>query len=59
MPDQLKNQLALTAIAQNAAAGRWRTEAMRSHSSPRLLLIHKGQGRITVAGLTQAMAPIT
>lgn len=57
MPDQSKNQLTLTAIAQNAAAGRWRTEAMRSHSSPRLLLIHKGQGRITVAGLTAGYGP--
>ena len=31
---------------------RWRTEAMRSHMSPRLIFISKGQGRITVAGLT-------
>lgn len=57
MTDQFKNQLTLTAIAQNATAGRWRTEAMRSHSSPRLLLIHKGQGRITVAGLTAGYGP--
>ena len=57
MSDPFKNQLSLTAIAQNAAAGRWRTEAMRSHSSPRLLLIHKGQGRITVAGLTSGYGP--
>ena len=57
MTDPFKNQLSLTAIAQNAAAGRWRTEAMRSHSSPRLLLIHKGQGRITVAGLTSGYGP--
>ena len=47
-----QNRLALTAIAQNAAQGRWRTEAMRSHSSPRLIYVARGQGRITIAGLT-------
>jgi len=47
-----QNRLALTAIAQNATHGRWRTEAMRSHSSPRLIFVARGQGRITIAGLT-------
>lgn len=47
-----QNRLALTAIAQNAGQGRWRTEAMRSHASPRLIFVARGQGRITVAGLT-------
>lgn len=47
------NRLALTAIAQNATHGRWRTEAMRSHSSPRLIFVARGQGRITIAGLTR------
>lgn len=46
------NRLALIAIGHGLETGRWRTEAMRSHSSPRLLFIAKGQGRITVAGLT-------
>lgn len=46
------NRLALTAIAQNGSHGRWRTEAMRSHESPRLIFVARGQGRITVAGLT-------
>jgi len=55
--DQLKNRLALSPIAQNAAAGRWRTEAMRSHASPRLIYISKGQGRLTVAGLTSGYGP--
>ena len=45
--------LALTPIAKNPHAGKWRTEAMRSHSTPRLLFIAKGQGRITIAGLTR------
>jgi len=47
-----QNRLALTAIAQNKAQGKWRTEAMRSHRSPRLIFVARGQGRITVAGLT-------
>ena len=45
--------LALTPIAKNPLAGKWRTEAMRSHATPRLLYIAKGQGRITIAGLTR------
>ena len=44
--------LSLSSIAQNSSMGRWRTEAMRSHATPRLLFITKGQGRITIAGLT-------
>lgn len=47
------NRLALTALAQNVIHDRWRTEAMRSHTSPRLLFIARGQGRITVAGQTR------
>lgn len=57
MSDSLKNRLALTPVAQNPAAGRWRTEAMRSHASPRLLYINRGQGRITVSGLTAGFGP--
>lgn len=52
-----QNRLTLTAIAQNAAQGKWRTEAMRSHDSPRLIFVNKGQGRITVAGLTSGYGP--
>jgi len=57
MTEPLKNQLALMPIAQNAAQGRWRTEAMRSHASPRLLFVNRGSGRITVAGLTSGYGP--
>lgn len=57
MTDQLKNRLGLAAIGQNAPHARWRTEAMRSHSSPRLLHISRGQGRITLAGLTSGYGP--
>jgi AraC family transcriptional regulator, transcriptional activator of pobA len=57
MTDPLKNRLALNAIGFSSNAGRWRTEAMRSHASPRLIFFYKGQGRITVAGLTAGYGP--
>ena len=57
MSDTLKNRLSLNSIAQSPTAGRWRTEAMRSHASPRLIYFSKGQGRITVAGLTSGYGP--
>lgn len=57
MTDNAKNRLGLTAIGQNSPTARWRTEAMRSHSSPRLIYFNKGQGRITVAGLTSGYGP--
>lgn len=57
MSDTLKNRLSLSPIAQSPTAGRWRTEAMRSHASPRLIFFTKGQGRITVAGLTSGYGP--
>ncbi|WP_235924070.1 helix-turn-helix domain-containing protein [Pseudoroseicyclus tamaricis] len=44
--------LSLASIGQTAQPNRWRTEAMRAHSSPRLIFFTKGQGRITIAGLT-------
>lgn len=40
-----------------ARGGRWRTEAMRSHSQPLLIWFTKGQGRITVAGNTRGYGP--
>lgn len=36
---------------------RWRVEAMRSYSSPVLLWFTRGQGRITVAGVTRGYGP--
>ncbi len=53
----LKNRLTLTAIGHIPHTGRWRTEAMRSHETPRLMFFAKGQGRITVAGLTSGYGP--
>lgn len=49
--------LAINAITQSGSAGRWRTEAMRSHDTARLIHITRGQGRITVAGLTNGYGP--
>ena len=49
--------LALTPLTFGGPALRWRTEAMRSHDTPRLIHISKGQGRITVAGLTNGYGP--
>ena len=43
----------LVAIPRLAAGGRWRVEAMRSISEACLLWFTKGQGRITLAGLTR------
>ncbi len=49
--------LHLTQIAPSPAGNRWRTEAMRSHRTPRLLYLSRGQGRITIAGLTSGFGP--
>lgn len=49
--------LSLAPLTYGGPASRWRTEAMRSHSSGRLIHITKGQGRITVAGLTNGYGP--
>jgi AraC family transcriptional regulator, transcriptional activator of pobA len=57
MTDDAANRLALTAITHAPQTQRWRTEAMRSHATPRLIYISKGQGRITVAGLTSGYGP--
>jgi len=43
----------LVAIPRLAAGGKWRVEAMRSLSEPCLLWFTKGQGRITISGVTR------
>ena len=48
-----KPEIRLSTIQQLAKGGRWRTEAMRSHSSDLLLWFTCGQGRITIAGVTR------
>lgn len=47
------SNLRLVAIPRLAAGGRWRVEAMRSISDPMLLWFTKGQGRITIGGVTR------
>ena len=53
----LENRLALSAVHQPTPSTRWKTECLHSHSTPRLLIITKGQGRVTVAGLTSGYGP--
>lgn len=43
----------LVPIPRLAQGGRWRVEAMRSYSGPVLYWFTRGQGRITVAGVTR------
>lgn len=40
-----------------SAENRWRTEAMRSYSQPMLIWFTRGQGRITIAGVTHGFGP--
>jgi len=47
------SRLRLVAIPRLAVGGRWRVEAMRSISEPLFLWFTKGQGRITVGGVTR------
>lgn len=47
----------LNSIAALAAQGRWRTEAMRSHATLRLLWFSRGQGRIVLGGQTRGYGP--
>lgn len=42
-------------LARLSQGGRWRTEAMRSYPFPVLLWFTRGQGRITVAGVTSGL----
>lgn len=57
MTEDKQSALALSSLTYGGPAGRWRTEAMRSYQTPRLIHITKGQGRITVAGLTNGYGP--
>lgn len=57
MPTPAISNLRLVAIPRLAAGGRWRVEAMRSYSEPLLLWFTRGQGRITMAGVTRGYGP--
>ncbi|WP_108482494.1 helix-turn-helix transcriptional regulator [Oceaniglobus ichthyenteri] len=47
----------LVPLQRFAQGGRWRTEAMRSYSSPVLYWFTRGQGRITISGITRGYGP--
>jgi AraC-like DNA-binding protein len=50
---QAATSVRVVPLARLAAGGRWRIEAMRSISEPLLLWFTRGQGRITVGGVTR------
>lgn len=52
LPTPPASEIRMTQIPRLAKGGRWRVEAMRSYSSDLLLWFTRGQGRITVAGVT-------
>ncbi|MGR3662135.1 MAG: AraC family transcriptional regulator [Paracoccaceae bacterium] len=54
---QFSGEYSVVPMTHFAQGGRWRTEAMRSYSQPVLLWFTKGQGRITVAGITRGYGP--
>ena len=54
---QAPQTLAVIPLTHAGPTMRWRNEALRSHPTGRLILISKGQGRITVAGLTNGYGP--
>lgn len=58
-PSPAISQLRLVPIPRLAAGGRWRVEAMRSLTEACLLWFTKGQGRITIAGVTRGYGPNT
>ncbi|MEM6740926.1 MAG: AraC family transcriptional regulator [Pseudomonadota bacterium] len=53
MPQAPEGTLRLIPLQALSKGGRWRTEAMRSYRMPLLLWFTRGQGRITLAGLTR------
>ncbi|MEZ5779708.1 MAG: AraC family transcriptional regulator [Paracoccaceae bacterium] len=53
LPQAARSKLRVVPIQRLATGGRWRVEAMRSLSEPLLLWFTRGQGRITVGGLTR------
>ncbi len=53
MPAAAPARIRIVPIPRLAQGGRWRVEAMRSLSEPLLLWFTRGQGRITVGGITR------
>lgn len=44
-------------LARMSKGGRWRTEAMRSYGAPVMIWFTRGQGRVTVNGVTAGYGP--
>lgn len=57
LSDQTPSTPRLMQIARLAQGGRWRVEAMRALSEPCLLWFTRGQGRITLGGVTRGYGP--
>ncbi|MCK0138731.1 AraC family transcriptional regulator [Aliiroseovarius sp. F47248L] len=55
--DTFSSPFRVLPLARLASGGRWRTEAMRSYGAPVLLWFIRGQGRITVNGVTAGYGP--
>lgn len=53
LPEPEAPKMRLVPIARLAQGGRWRIEAMRAYSEPLLLWFTRGQGRVTVGGITR------
>jgi AraC-like DNA-binding protein len=53
IPEPEAPKLRLVPIARLAQGGRWRVEAMRAYCEPVLLWFTRGQGRVTVGGITR------
>lgn len=51
------DRLSITSVGHNANVGKWRTESLRAHQSPRLIVFTKGQGRITIGGRVRGFGP--
>jgi len=52
-----QNDFRVVPLPHYSGGGRWRTEAMRSYAQPMLIWFTKGQGRITVSGITRGYGP--
>ena len=49
----VSNGYSIVPIPHLARGGRWRVEAMRSYDHPRIIWFTRGQGRITISGVTR------
>lgn len=47
----------MMSLARLAQGGKWRVEAMRGYARPLLLWFTRGQGRITIGGVTRGYGP--